>query len=235
MVSTGKAIPSRVVTSTATRPDQGAIFRGQRSGQVVASTPSLLAHRRQGRCFAYQHDASLPAPATQPQACFHCFPALAGGLPSCTRSQRLLEHFQEAVIVTEDVIEKIEELARLAPLHNPPNAQGIRVAAEIFPGKPQVAVFDTGLHQTLPPYAFHYPIPYEYYERLRVRRYGFHGTSYHYVTYEAARRLGKPFEQAQFISAHLGNGYSATAVRNGRSTMGLKPLEGLMMVHGAVM
>ena len=81
------------------------------------------------------------------------------------------EYFQEAVIVTEDMIERIEELGRLAPLHNPPNAQGIRIAAEIFPGKPQVAVFDTGFHQTLP------PIPYEYHERLRVRRYGFHGTS----------------------------------------------------------
>ena len=127
------------------------------------------------------------------------------------------EYFQEAVIVTEDVIEKIEELARLAPLHNPPNAQGIRVAAEIFPGKPQVAVFDTGFHQTLPPYAFHYPVPYEYSERLRVRRYGFHGTSHHYVTYEAARWLGKSFEQAQFLSAHLGNGCSTTAVRNRRS------------------
>src|SRR6478752_3550092 len=137
-----------------------------------------------------------------------------------------------AVIVTEDVIEKIEELARLAPLHNRPNSQGIRIAGEIFPGKPQVAVFDTGFHQTLPPYAFHYPIPYEYYERYRVRRYGFHGTSHHYVTYEAARRLGKPYDQLQFISAHLGNGCSATAVKNGRSvdtTMGLTPLEGLVM------
>ena len=142
------------------------------------------------------------------------------------------EYFQEAVIVTEDVVERIEELARLAPLHNPPNAQGIRIAAEIFPGKPQVAVLDTGFHRTLPAYAFHYPIPYEYYERHRVRRHGFHGTSHHYVTYEAARRLGKPFEQAQFVSAHLGNGCSATAIRNGRSvdtTMGLTPLEGLMM------
>ena len=142
------------------------------------------------------------------------------------------EYFQEAVIVTNDVVERIEELATLAPLHNRPNAQGIRIAAEIFPSKPQVAVFDTGFHKTLPPYAFHYPIPYEYYERHRVRRYGFHGTSHHYVTYEAARRLGKPFERAQFISAHLGNGCSATAVSNGRSvdtTMGLTPLEGLMM------
>jgi acetate kinase len=142
------------------------------------------------------------------------------------------EYFREPELVTDSVIEKIEELAGLAPLHNPANALGIRVTAELFPGKPQVAVFDTAFHQTLPPYAFHYAIPYEYYEKYQIRRYGFHGTSHHYVTLEAARRLGKPYDQLQFISAHLGNGCSATAVKNGRSvdtTMGLTPLEGLVM------
>ena len=142
------------------------------------------------------------------------------------------EYFREPVLITEDVVQKIEELAILAPLHNPAHVLGIRVAAELFPGKPQVAVFDTAFHQTLPNYVFHYAIPYEYYEKYRVRRYGFHGTSHHYVTLEAARRLGKPYEQLQFISAHLGNGCSATAVKNGRSvdtTMGLTPLEGLVM------
>ncbi len=142
------------------------------------------------------------------------------------------EYFRESELVTDTVIEKIEELAGLAPLHNPANALGIRLAAELLPGKPQVVVFDTAFHQTLPPYAFHYAIPYEYYEKYRIRRYGFHGTSHHYVTLEAARRLGKPYDQLQFISAHLGNGCSATAVKNGRSvdtTMGLTPLEGLVM------
>jgi acetate kinase len=142
------------------------------------------------------------------------------------------EYFRDPVLVTESVLQKIEELAALAPLHNPANALGIRVAADVFPGKPQVAVFDTAFHQTLPPYAFHYAIPYELYEKYRIRRYGFHGTSHHYVTVEAARRLGKPYEQTQFISAHLGNGCSATAVKNGQSvdtTMGLTPLEGLVM------
>jgi acetate kinase len=142
------------------------------------------------------------------------------------------EYFRDPVLVTDGVLEKIEELADLAPLHNPANALGIRVAAELFPGKPQVAVFDTAFHQTLPPYAYHYAIPYELYEKYRVRRYGFHGTSHHYVTMEAARRLGKPYEEMQFISAHLGNGCSATAVKNGQSvdtTMGLTPLEGLVM------
>ncbi|MBV8225630.1 MAG: acetate kinase [Verrucomicrobia bacterium] len=142
------------------------------------------------------------------------------------------EYFRDPVLVTGSVLQKIEELAVLAPLHNPANALGIRVAAELFPGKPQVAVFDTAFHQTLPPYAFHYAIPYEQYEKYRIRRYGFHGTSHHYVTLEAARRLGKPYDQTQFISAHLGNGCSATAVKNGQSvdtTMGLTPLEGLVM------
>jgi len=142
------------------------------------------------------------------------------------------EHFRNPVLVTESVLQKIEELTSLAPLHNPANALGIRVAADLFPGKPQVAVFDTAFHQTLPPYAFHYAIPYEYYEKYRIRRYGFHGTSHNYVTLEAAKRLDKPYAQTQFISAHLGNGCSATAVKNGQSvdtTMGLTPLEGLVM------
>jgi acetate kinase len=142
------------------------------------------------------------------------------------------EYFREPELITETVIKRIEELSSLAPLHNPAHVLGIRVATELFPGKPQVAVFDTAFHQTLPPFAFHYAIPYEYYEKYRIRRYGFHGTSHHYVTQEAARRLGKPYDQLQFISAHLGNGCSATAVKNGRSvdtTMGLTPLEGLVM------
>ena len=142
------------------------------------------------------------------------------------------EEFRRPVLVTESVVRKIEELADLAPLHNPASVQGIRVATDLFPGKPQVVVFDTAFHQTLPAYAFHYAIPYEYYEKYRIRRYGFHGTSHHFVALQAARLIGKPIDQTQFISAHLGNGCSAAAVRNGRSvdtTMGLTPLEGLMM------
>jgi acetate kinase len=142
------------------------------------------------------------------------------------------EDFQRPVLVTESVVRRIEELADLAPLHNPASVQGIRVAAELFPGKPQVVVFDTAFHQTLPDYAFQYAIPYEYYEKYRIRRYGFHGTSHHFVCLQAAKLIGKPFEEAQFISAHLGNGCSTAAIRNGRSldtSMGLTPLEGLMM------
>jgi len=130
------------------------------------------------------------------------------------------------------VVERIEELSELAPLHNPPGAQGIRVAWELFPDKPQVAVFDTAFHQTLPPHAFHYAIPPKFYSRFRVRRYGFHGTSTQYVTQELARRLGRPLDELQLLTAHLGNGCSATAVKQGKSvdtTMGLTPLEGVVM------
>jgi acetate kinase len=142
------------------------------------------------------------------------------------------EYFRDAVIVDDEVIKRIEELSDLAPLHNPPGAQGIRVASELFPEKPQVAVFDTAFHQTLPPQAFHYAIPPEFYSKYRVRRYGFHGTSNQYVTQELARRVGRPLTELQVLTAHLGNGCSATAVKQGKSvdtTMGLTPLEGVVM------
>ncbi len=142
------------------------------------------------------------------------------------------EYFRDAVIVDDEVIKRIEELSDLAPLHNPPGAQGIRVASELFPQKPQVAVFDTAFHQTLPPHAFHYAIPPEFYSKHRIRRYGFHGTSNQYITQELARRLGRPLTELQVLTAHLGNGCSATAVKQGKSvdtTMGLTPLEGVVM------
>jgi acetate kinase len=142
------------------------------------------------------------------------------------------EYFREAVIIDEEVVKRIEELSELAPLHNPPGAQGIRLAWELFPHKPQVAVFDTAFHQTLPPHAFHYAIPTRFYSKYRIRRYGFHGTSNQFVTQELARRLDRSLGELQLLTAHLGNGCSATAVKAGRSvdtTMGLTPLEGLVM------
>jgi acetate kinase len=142
------------------------------------------------------------------------------------------EYFRDAVIIDDEVVKRVEELSDLAPLHNPPGAQGIRVAWELFPDKPQVAVFDTAFHQTLPPHAFHYAIPPKFYARFRIRRYGFHGTSTQYVTQELARRLGRPLGELQLLTAHLGNGCSATAVKQGKSvdtTMGLTPLEGVVM------
>jgi acetate kinase len=142
------------------------------------------------------------------------------------------EDFRGPALITESVLRRIEELGDLAPLHNPAGAQGIRITTELFPDKQQVAVFDTAFHQTLPPHAFHYAIPYEYYEQYRIRRYGFHGTSHHFVVLQGAKRISKPIEQTEFISAHLGNGCSATAVRHGQSvdtSMGLTPQEGLVM------
>lgn len=142
------------------------------------------------------------------------------------------ESFTNSVLITEEVIQAVERCSSLAPLHNPANLSGIRMAQELFPSLPQVAVFDTAFHQTLPPHAFLYAIPHKYYEELRVRRYGFHGTSHHYVALEAAQRLGKKASATNLITLHLGNGCSACAIRNGRSvdtTMGLTPSEGLVM------
>jgi acetate kinase len=120
----------------------------------------------------------------------------------------------------------------LAPLHNPPNILGIQVAREVFPGVPQVAVFDTAFHQTMPKHAYLYPVPYELYEEHRVRRYGFHGTSHLYVAERAAQLLQKPLAETNLITAHLGNGASITAIEGGESvdtSMGMTPLEGLVM------
>jgi len=142
------------------------------------------------------------------------------------------EAFTASTIIDETVLAAVEACNHLAPLHNPANLLGIRTAQALFPDLPQVAVFDTAFHQTLPRHAYLYAVPYAYYEELGVRRYGFHGTSHRYVTQKAAELLHKPYEECALISAHLGNGCSAAAVLNGQSvdtTMGLTPLEGLVM------
>jgi acetate kinase len=142
------------------------------------------------------------------------------------------ELFKQPVRITAAVLEEIDRLADLAPLHNPANARGIRLLARHFPTTPQVAVFDTAFHQTMPPKAFHYALPHELYAQHRVRRYGFHGTSHEFVAREAALCLKRPLEELQLITIHLGNGCSACAIRHGRSmdtTMGLTPSEGMMM------
>jgi len=142
------------------------------------------------------------------------------------------EQFTGSVRIDDAVMAAIERCASLAPLHNPANLTGVKTARELFPDLPQVAVFDTAFHQTLPEKAWLYAIPRSYYEDLGVRRYGFHGTSHHYVALETARLLGKPLEQTNLVTMHLGNGCSACAIRNGRSvdtTMGLTPSEGLVM------
>ncbi len=143
------------------------------------------------------------------------------------------EKFSGSVIVDNKVIEAIEECCELGPLHNPHNLTGIRACEEIM-GKnvPQVAVFDTGFHQTMPDYAYMYALPYEYYEKYKIRRYGFHGTSHRYVSMRAAALLGKDLKDLRLVTCHLGNGSSIAAVQNGKcldTTMGVTPLEGIMM------
>lgn len=142
------------------------------------------------------------------------------------------EVFPRTTLITDEVIKIIEEYVDLAPLHNPPNLQGIKAASRLFPGIPQVAAFDTAFHQTMPPKAYLYALPYDYYSKYRVRRYGFHGTSHRYIARKAARIMGKDKREVNFITCHLGNGCSVTAVEGGRSvdtSMGLTPLEGLVM------
>ena len=142
------------------------------------------------------------------------------------------EKFAKSVVITDEVMQAIEECNPLAPLHNPANIIGIKACQELMPGVPMVAVFDTAFHQTMPPVAYTYALPYEYYEKDKVRRYGFHGTSHKYVSQRAADMLGKPIEQLKLISCHLGNGSSVTAIEGGKSvdtSMGFTPLAGLPM------
>ncbi len=142
------------------------------------------------------------------------------------------EDFNATTLITEETIAALERNIPLAPLHNPANIDGIKVAQELFAGAVQVGVFDTAFHQTIPPHAYHYAIPYELYEKERIRRYGFHGTSHKFVAGECARLMGRKLEELNLITVHLGNGASITAIENGKSidtTMGLTPLEGLVM------
>ncbi|MBW1875663.1 MAG: acetate/propionate family kinase, partial [Deltaproteobacteria bacterium] len=142
------------------------------------------------------------------------------------------EAFREPCLIDERVIEAIRGLSSLAPLHNPANLLGIEVAMARRPDVPQVAVFDTAFHHTIPPHAYRYAVPEEWYESHGVRRYGFHGTSVAYVAKQAAREIGRPLGELNLIVLHLGNGASVTAVANGKSvdtSMGMTPLEGLVM------
>lgn len=142
------------------------------------------------------------------------------------------EKFAQATIITQEVLQAIEECNDLAPLHNPANLIGINACRELMPETPMVAVFDTAFHQTMPDKAYMYGLPYEYYEKYKIRRYGFHGTSHSYVSKRAAEVLGRNYEDLKIIVCHLGNGASVSAVKNGKcvdTSMGLTPLEGLIM------
>ena len=142
------------------------------------------------------------------------------------------EKFNTSVIITDEVIAKVKECYDLAPLHNPANITGIEAISAIMPDVPQVGVFDTAFHQTMPAYAYMYALPYEAYEKYGIRRYGFHGTSHRYVARRACDFLGLDYEAQRIITCHIGNGGSITAVKDGKSvdtSMGLTPVEGLMM------
>ena len=142
------------------------------------------------------------------------------------------EYFKKSTVVEGDVLEKIEELGLLAPLHNPANAAGIRAFKELLPDITSVAVFDTSFHTTMPEKAYRYPLPTKYYTENKVRKYGAHGTSHQYVAQEAAKLLGRPLEELKLITCHIGNGASITAVKGGQSidtSMGFTPLAGVMM------
>ncbi|MFH0913306.1 MAG: acetate kinase [Candidatus Omnitrophota bacterium] len=142
------------------------------------------------------------------------------------------EKFKKPILINAPVIRKIRQCNELAPLHNPANLFGILACKKLLPGVRQVAVFDTAFHQTLPDYAYIYGLPYEYYKKFGIRKYGFHGTSHQYVAQEAARRLKRPIAKLKIITCHLGNGCSITAVDGGESidtSMGFTPLEGLIM------
>lgn len=142
------------------------------------------------------------------------------------------ERFTQPVVITKSVIDKIRECVRLAPLHNPANLEGILACTKLLKNVPQVAVFDTAFHQTIPDYAYMYPIPLQFYTEDRIRKYGFHGISHQYVAEKTAEVLKKPLKKLRIITCHLGNGCSITAIRNGKSidtSMGFTPLEGVMM------
>lgn len=142
------------------------------------------------------------------------------------------EKFAESVIITDEVIQAIEDCNELAPLHNPANLMGIRACQQIMPNVPMVAVFDTAFHQTMPAENYLYALPYELYEKYAIRKYGFHGTSHKYVAQRAAELIGKPLEELNLITCHLGNGASICAIKNGKSfdtSMGFTPLDGLVM------
>ena len=142
------------------------------------------------------------------------------------------EFFNKSTIINDDVKKAVDQCVPLAPLHNPPNLIGISACEKALPGKPQVAVFDTAFHQTMPPEAFMYALPYRYYEEDKIRRYGFHGTSHKYVSLRTASILSKPIEDLKIITCHLGNGSSITAIDGGKSvatSMGFTPLAGTIM------
>ncbi|GAA2212118.1 acetate kinase [Nonomuraea monospora] len=211
---------------TLARSARGLVERiGQEQGRLT---------HRTGDGPAYVLDRPFPGHGEGLEAMMEAFAAAGPELTPVAVGHRVVhggDRFAEAVLIDDEVIAAIEELSPLAPLHNPVNLTGIRLARKVFPGVPQVAVFDTAFHRTLPPEAYTYAVPREWRER-GVRRFGFHGTSCAYVSRRAAALLGRDLADLGLIVLHLGNGASVTAVSGGRSldtSMGMTPLEGLVM------
>ncbi len=192
---------------------------GGSSQQLDEQQPVASHHQALERVVAHLHQTGSLANLTELKAIGHR--VVHGG-----------EAFHLPTLLDEDVIDAIRQMIPLAPLHNPAHLDGILVARALFPAVPQVAVFDTAFHQTMPRTAYRYAIPESLYREHQVRRYGFHGTSHAYVGKRAALMLGRSFDRSNLITLHLGNGASATAIRNGSSvdtSMGMTPLEGLVM------
>ncbi|MGW4797501.1 acetate/propionate family kinase [Nonomuraea sp. NPDC004297] len=212
---------------TGRRPARGLVERvGERRGRLT---------HHAGDAPPYVRERPFPGHGEGLAAMMAAFEAAGPALDPVAVGHRVVHggtRFDRAVVIDDQVIAAIEELAPLAPLHNPVNLTGIRLARAAFPRAPQVAVFDTAFHRTLPPEAYTYAVPRDWRDRLGVRRYGFHGTSCAYVSRRAAALLGRDLAGLDLIVAHLGNGASLTAVSGGRSvdtSMGLTPLEGLVM------
>ncbi|MGD7035614.1 acetate/propionate family kinase [Methylotuvimicrobium buryatense] len=200
----------------------------------IGDQKSRIIHRADDSGRLYEIKQSVAA-ADHHQAFKAVFEILGENCPVDAIGHRVVhggDRFSGPALVDDDTIASMRALCRIAPLHNPVNLLGIESCLAHFPGVPQVAVFDTAFHQTMPPHAYRYAIPETWYSDYGIRRFGFHGTSHHYVARRAAEFIGKPFDRSHLITLHLGNGASATAIANGRSidtSMGFTPLEGLVM------
>ena len=199
---------------------------------------SFLTHKINGQKYVLQHPAKTHKEALDfaiQQLLNKDYPAISSLDEIGAIGHRTVhggEYFKESVIINDEVIKRIEECSSLAPVHNPCSLIGIRACQELMPGKPMVAVFDTAFHQTIPEERYIYPIPYKYYEKYKIRKYGFHGTSHYYVSHRIAEVLGKPIEDLKIVNCHLGQGASICAIQGGKSvetSMGLTPISGIPM------
>ncbi len=217
-------------------PEKKVLAKGL--AEKVGENASLLTHRRGGEKFEIAKP--IPNHKTGIEMILSCLTDKGMGVLSDVKEISAVGHrvvhggeaYSDAMRIDQDVLRCIEECSDLAPLHNPPNLIGINECRAALPGVPMVAVFDTAFHQSLPKQAYLYALPHEMYEKYRIRKYGFHGTSHACITHRAAQMLGKPVNELNIITCHLGNGCSMAAVRNGKSvdtTMGFTPLAGLVM------